>query len=74
MKGTWLSSYSELYFCFFLSGLFHGILTYAMPYAPNFDFHTRSTMWFKFMFFQAFAIHLRISSSKRIKEALGARI
>ena len=57
-RGTWLSSYSELYFCFFLSGLFHGISTYAMPYAPNFDFYTRFTMWFSFMFSQAFAIHL----------------
>ena len=28
-----------------------------MPYTPNFDFHTRFTMWFNFMFFQAFAIH-----------------
>ena len=29
-----------------------------MPYAPDFDFNTRFTMWINFMFFQAFVIHV----------------
>ena len=70
-KGTWLSSYSELYFCFFLSGLFHGISTYVMPYARSFDFHSRFTMWFNFMFFQAFAIHFEDLVIWAYKRSLG---
>lgn len=57
-RGTWLSSYSELYFTFTLSALCHGLITYAMPYGPDHTFYLRFWMWFNFMFFQAFAIHL----------------
>ena len=70
-QGTWLSSYSELYFWFFLSDLCHGISICAMSYAPNFDFHTRFTMWFNFMFFQAFANHFEDLVIRAYKRALG---
>lgn len=55
-RGTWLSSYFELYFSFFLSALFHGLITYAMPYRPGYTFNLRYMMWFNFMFWQASAI------------------
>ena len=55
-RGTWLSTYSELYFTFLLSALFHGLVTYAMPYGPNHTFHLRFTRWFSFVFWQAPAI------------------
>ena len=55
-RGTWLSSYFELYFAFTFSALFHGLTMYAMPYGPNHTFNLRFTMWFNFMFWQAPAI------------------
>ena len=57
-RGTWLSSYSELYFTFTLSALGHGLCTYAMPHGPRHTFYPRFWTWFKFMFFQTPAIHL----------------
>ena len=42
-----------------------------MPYAPNFVFHTRFTMWFNFMFFQAFAIHFADLVIWAYKRSLG---
>ena len=30
-----------------------------MSYTPDFDFNTRFTMWFDFMFFQTFVIHIK---------------
>ena len=56
-RGTWLSSYFELYFIFTLSALGHGLITYAMPYSPRHTFHVRFVMYFNFMFYQAPAIH-----------------
>ncbi|CAF9922109.1 hypothetical protein IMSHALPRED_005340 [Imshaugia aleurites] len=55
-RGTWLSSYFDLYFTFTFSALFHGITMYAMPYGPNHSFNLRFMMWFHFMFWQAPAI------------------
>ena len=55
-RGTWLSSYFELYFTFFFSALLHGLSTYALPYGPNHSFNLRFLMWFKFMAWQAPAI------------------
>ena len=42
-----------------------------MPYGPNFDFNTRFTMWFNFMFFQAFAIHFEDLVVWAYNKALG---
>ncbi|KAL2041434.1 hypothetical protein N7G274_005816 [Stereocaulon virgatum] len=56
-RGTWISSYFALYFGFFLSALFHGLVTYALPYGPYHTFHLRFYLWFFFMFVQAPAIH-----------------
>ena len=57
-RGTWISSYFELYFCFFLTALFHGLVTYALPHGPYHTFYLRFHLWFLFMFVQAPAIHL----------------
>ena len=57
-RGTWLSSYTQLYFSFLLSATGHGLVTYGMPHGP------RHTMWDRFWSFwlcfalQAVAIHL----------------
>lgn len=57
-RGTWLSSYTQLYSSFLLSATGHGLVTYGMPHGA------RHTAWDRFWSFwlcfalQAIAIHL----------------
>ncbi|MCJ1293712.1 hypothetical protein MMC34_005267 [Xylographa carneopallida] len=58
-KGTWLSTYFQLYLGFFMTGLGHGIVTYAMSYQTR-DTNTlanRFFLFFNFFLLQAVAIH-----------------
>ena len=55
-RGTWLSSYIEIFYCFTLSALFHGVSTLALPVPKEEDrkdWYTRFWAWFLFMFVQA---------------------
>ena len=56
-RRTNLSSYTQLYVSFTISGIFHGLMTYHMPGMSIFPFEDKFMLAFKFFVLQAIGIH-----------------
>ena len=55
-RGTNLSSYTQLYVSFVISGLFHALMTYNLPGTNSLPFEYSFMLAFKFFVMQAMAI------------------